>query len=333
MVAELFMRCVEIGQPGGPEVLRLTERRAPTPAADEVRLRVVAAGLNRGDAVQRRGHYPPPPGASDLPGLEVSGIVESVGAAVSRFNVGDPVCALLPGGGYAEYVTAPASLCLPVPIGVGLEEAAGLPEAIFTVWSTVWDQGRLAPGETLLVHGGASGIGTAAIQMAAARGHRVIATAGGPERCGACMELGASVAVDYRQQDFVEAVMEATQGRGANVILDMVGGDYVERELNVLAEGGRIVFIAFLRGVEARIDIRKMMLRRLSLIGFTLRARAVAFKSEVAAAVEQEIWPLIESGRIRPVIDRAFDLEDVVAAHRYLDAGQQIGKILLRVQA
>jgi NADPH2:quinone reductase len=325
------MRCVEIPQYGPPEVLRLAQRPIPQPGPGEVLLRVAAAGLNRGDSVQRRGHYPPPPGASDLPGLEVSGIVEKLGDAVSGIEVGDAVCALLAGGGYAEYCTVAATHCLPVPANVSLVDAAGLPETAFTVWSTVWDQARLAPGETLLVHGGASGIGTAAIQMAAARGHRVFATAGGADRCAQCRALGAEVAIDYHSEDFVERVLQATNGKGVDVILDMVGGDYVERELKAMAESGRIVFIAFLRGTEGRIDIRTMMHKRISLIGSTLRSRSSDFKSAITVQLRSEIWPLIEAGKIRPVIDQVFDLRDAVQAHQRLDSGQQIGKILLRM--
>lgn len=325
------MRCVEIPQYGPPEVLRLVERPTPFTGRGEVLLRIAAAGLNRGDSVQRRGHYPPPPGASDLPGLEVSGIVEKLGDDVTGLKVGDAVCALLAGGGYADYCTVAAEHCLPVPANVSLVDAAGLPETAFTVWSTVWNQARLAVDETLLVHGGASGIGTAAIQMAAARGHRVFATAGGGERCAQCRALGAEVAIDYHSEDFVEQVLQATNGKGVDVILDMVGGDYVERELKAMAESGRIVFIAFLRGTEARIDIRTMMHKRISLIGSTLRSRSKDFKSAIAAELRRDIWPLLEAGRIRPVIDQVFNLEDVVEAHRRLDSGQQIGKILLRM--
>jgi NADPH2:quinone reductase len=326
-----LMRCVEISQYGPPEVLRLVERPAPSPGPGEVRLRVTAAGVNRGDSVQRRGHYPPPPGASDLPGLEVSGFVETLGDGVSALKVGDAVCALLAGGGYADYCTVATEHCMPVPANVSLVDAAGLTETAFTVWSTVWNQARLAPRETLLVHGGASGIGTATIQMAAALGHRVFATAGGAERCTQCRALGAEVAIDYHSEDFVEQVLRATNGKGVDVILDMVGGDYVERELKAMAESGRIVFIAFLRGTEARIDIRTMMHKRISLIGSTLRSRSKEFKSAIAAELQREIWPLIEAGRIRPVIDQVFDLEDVVKAHERLDSGLQVGKILLRM--
>lgn len=326
-----MMRCVEISQYGPPDVLKLAQRPVPAPAPGEVLLRVAAAGLNRGDSVQRRGHYPPPPGASDLPGLEVSGIVEKLGDEVSGIKVGDAVCALLAGGGYANYCTVAATHCLPVPANVSLVDAAGLPETAFTVWSTVWDQARLAPGETLLVHGGASGIGTAAIQMATALGHRVFATAGGAERCAQCRALGAEIAIDYHSADFVAQVLQATKGKGVDVILDMVGGDYVERELKALAESGRIVFIAFLRGAEARIDIRTMMHKRISLIGSTLRSRSTDFKSAIAEKLRHEIWPLIEAGKIRPVIDQVFPVEDVIQAHQRLDSGEQIGKILLRM--
>ncbi len=333
-----MMRCIEIREPGGPDVLQLVRRARPVPAAGELLIRVAAAGLNRGDVVQREGRYPPPPGASDLPGLEVSGVVEAVGPGLKDdaphgFRIGDRVCALMAGGGYAEYAVAPATQCLPVPAGLALADAAALPEALFTVWSTVWDQAALAPGESLLVQGGASGIGTAAIQMAAALGHRVFTTAGTDAKCGQCLALGAELAINYRQQDFVPLIKAATAGRGVDVVLDMVGGDYVRRELDVMADHGRLVFIAYLRGSEAQIDIRQMMHRRLSLRGSTLRSRSNAFKQAITRQLMQRIWPLVVAGRIRAVVDSRFLLADVREAQRRLESGAHTGKILLLADA
>jgi NADPH2:quinone reductase len=323
------MRCIDIPCFGGPDVLRLTERPLVRPGPGELLLRVAAAGVNRGDTVQRRGNYPPPPGASDIPGLEVSGIVAALGEGVAGWRVGDPVCALLAGGGYAEYCLAPSAQCLPIPAGVSLLQAAALPEACFTVWTMLWQAGRLAPGEAVLIQGGASGIGVSAIQMAAALGHRVIATAGTDAKCQACTELGAELAINYRSTDFVTAVHEATAGRGVNVILDMVGGDYVAREMKALADGGRIIFIAFLRGSQASFDIKEMMMRRLTLTGATLRARSVEYKGEIAKSLRERIWPHIESGTIRPVIDRVYALEQATKAHERIESGEHTGKILL----
>ncbi len=323
------MRAVRAPTPGGPEALAIQTLPLPSPGTGEVLIRVAAAGLNRGDIVQREGHYPPPPGISDTLGLEVSGTVVALGDEARGLQVGDQVCALLAGGGYAEYCVAPASQCLPVPPGLSLVDAAALPEALFTVWSTVWDQAELAPGETLLVHGGASGIGTTAIQMASALGHRVFTTAGNPEKCAACTHLGAELAVDYKIEDFVEVVRHATSGRGVDVILDMVGGDYVERELQILADHGRLVFIASLRGARATIDIRAMMQRRLSLRGSTLRSRSLDFKEAIARQLLERIWPLVASGRIKAVVDSTYPLEQAAAAHRRLESGEHTGKIVL----
>jgi NADPH2:quinone reductase len=325
------MRCIDIPHFGGPEVLRLAERDTPRPGPGEVLIKVVAAGVNRGDTVQRKGNYPPPPGASDIPGLEVSGTIAAVGEGVSEWQTGDLVCALLAGGGYAEYCTAPAPQCLPIPDGMSMEQAAALPEACFTVWTMLWQSGRLSPGETVLIHGGSSGIGVTAIQMAAAFGHRVFTTAGSDAKCEACTALGAALAINYRRTDFVSAIREATGGRGVDVVLDMVGGDYVSREINALANDGRIVFIAFLGGREGRFDIRDMMMRRLTLTGATLRARPVDFKLRIAQELRQQVWPLISAGRIRPVVDKVFPLEQAAQAHERIESGAHIGKILLRL--
>ncbi|KRB86980.1 NAD(P)H-quinone oxidoreductase [Noviherbaspirillum sp. Root189] len=323
------MRCVDLPRFGGPEVMRLTERPVPRPGASELLIQVAAAGVNRGDTVQRRGHYPPPPGASDIPGLEVAGVVVEVGSSVSGWKVGQRVCALLTGGGYAEYCHVPAVQCLPVPVGLSFTEAAALPEACFTVWTMLWDAGRLAPGETILIQGGTSGIGVMAIQMGAALGHRVIATAGSDTKCEVCKSLGAEAAINYRTTDFESAVKDLTSGRGVDVILDMVGGDYVKREQNIMTDGGRLVFIAFLGGTSASFDIRQMMHRRLTLTGATLRARSVEFKAAIADQLRTQIWPLIETKRIRPIIDSTYPLEQVAQAHERIESGDHIGKILL----
>jgi putative PIG3 family NAD(P)H quinone oxidoreductase len=323
------MKVIEIERPGGPEVLRVAERDAPAPARGEVLIRVEAAGVNRPDVLQRQGHYPPPPGASDIPGLEVAGMVAALGAGVAGCCLDDRVCALLAGGGYAEYAVAPAAQCLPVPSGLDVVQAAALPETFFTVWTNVFERGGLKAGEALLVHGGSSGIGTAAIALAAARGARVLATAGTAEKCAACERLGAERAINYRSQDFVAAVREATSGRGVDVVLDMVGGDYTARNIECLAAGGRLVQIAFLRGSQVQVDLRPLMMKRLTLTGSTLRARSVEEKGAIAAALRREVWPLIEDGRVRPVIDSTFPLERAADAHRRMEAGEHIGKIVL----
>ncbi len=324
------MRAIEISQPGGPEVLRLCERPMPQAGAGEVLLRVRAFGVNRPDALQRRGLYPPPAGAPDLPGLEVCGEIVSGDLAGTDLHQGDLVCALVAGGGYAEYCVAPTGQCLPLPDGLSAEEGAALPETAFTVWHNVFERGHLQAGEMLLVQGGSSGIGTMAIQLAVASGARVIATAGSGEKCAACLQLGAELAINYRTQDFVEAVQAHTAERGADVILDMVAGSYLAREQRCLAEEGRLVVIAVQGGVKAEIDAGLLMRRRQTLTGSTLRARSVAFKSAVAQALQKTVWPWIEQGRVRPVIDAVFPAEDIVQAHQRMEQGQHIGKIVLR---
>jgi putative PIG3 family NAD(P)H quinone oxidoreductase len=325
------MTAIEITQPGGPEVLRPARRPRPRPGAAEVLIEVQAAGVNRPDVLQRQGHYAPPPGASDIPGLEVAGTVVETGAGVTEWSAGDRVCALLAGGGYAERAVAPAPQCLPIPRGLSAVEAAALPETFFTVWSNVFERARLRAGETLLVHGGSSGIGTAAIALAHARGARVIATAGSPDKCAACERLGAERAVDYRRQDFVAAVREWTGGRGVDVILDMVGGDYTPRNVECLAVEGRLSQIAFLRGPQVALDLRPFLQKRLTLTASSLRPRTVEEKGALARAVREHVWPLIEAGRVRPVIHATFPLEQAAEAHRLMESSQHIGKIVLTV--
>ncbi|HUG54045.1 MAG TPA: NAD(P)H-quinone oxidoreductase [Vicinamibacteria bacterium] len=325
------MEAVEIASAGGPEVLRPVRRPRPSPGPTELLIAVAAAGVNRPDVLQRQGKYPPPPGASDRPGLEVAGHVAAVGDDVGGWREGDPVCALVAGGGYAGYCVAPAPQCLPVPGGLGLVEAAALPEAVFTVWTNVFERGALAAGEALLVHGGASGIGTTAIQMAKARGARVFATAGTKEKCAACERLGAERAIDYKSEDFAAVVKDLTGGRGVDVILDMVGGDYLPRNLACLAADGRLVQIAFLRGARAEVDLATIMRRRLTLTGSTLRARPVEEKGRLAAAVREEVWPLVEAGAVRPVVHATFPLAHAADAHRLMESDAHIGKIVLVV--
>ena len=326
-----FMRAVEIRQPGGPEVLVPAKRPVPRPRPDEILVRVAAAGVNRPDVLQRMGLYPVPPGASDLPGLEIAGEVVACGEDATGWKPGDRVCALTHGGGYAEYCTVPAVQALPVPRGLSMLEAASLPETCFTVWNNVYDRARLAPGETLLVQGGSSGIGVTAIQMAVATGNRVIATAGSDEKCAACVKLGAERAINYRTQDFAAEVKAATGGRGVDVILDMVGGDYVPKELKCLADDGRLVFIAFLRGPKAELDINEVMRRRLWISGSTLRPRTVEYKGYVASNLREKIWPHVESGRIRPVVYRTYPLDRASEAHALMETSQHIGKIVLEI--
>lgn len=327
------MRAVIVPQPGEAEVLTLAEVPEPRPAPGEVRIRVIAAGLNGADLSQRRGYYPSPTGAPEWPGLEVSGVIDAVGAGIEdgRWREGDLVCALLPGGGYAEWVTVDAGLVLPVPAGVDPVEAAGLPEVVATVWSNVFDLGALAPGETLLVHGGSSGIGSMAIQLARALGSRSIATAGSPEKAAFCRSLGAEAAVDYRTDDFVAAVLAFTDGRGADVILDIVGGDYIARDLEALATGGRIMSIAVRDRTPASVDMGLLMRKRARLQGTTLRARPLAERVAIIAAVREHVWPLLEAGDVRPVIDSVFPLADAAQAHRRMESSAHLGKILLRV--
>ncbi len=327
------MLVIEIREPGGPEVLVASERPRPTARADEVLIKVAAAGVNRPDAMQRRGGYPPPPGASDIPGLEVAGTIAEVGSSVDGWQQGDRVCALVAGGGYAEYCIAPAPQCLPFPRGLEVVGAAAIPETFFTVWTNVFERGRLQPGESILVHGGSSGIGTAAIQLARARGSRVFATAGTAEKCAACERLGAERAIDYRQGDFVTGIRDLTAGRGVDVILDMVGGDYLQRNLECLAPAGRLVQIAMLGGARAQINLAPVLQRRLTITGSTLRPRSVAEKGAIAAALREQVWPLFESGAIAPVIYRTFPLRDAAAAHQLLESGVHIGKIVLTVDS
>ena len=323
-----MMRAIEISRPGGPEVLAPAQRPTPEPGPGEVRLRLAYAGVNRPDALQRAGAYAPPPGASDLPGLEGAGTVEALGPGVTDWAVGDQVCALLPGGGYAEYALTPAAHCLPVPQGLSLAEAAALPETFFTVWSNVFMRGGLRGGERFLVHGGASGIGTTAIQLGRAFGVRVFATAGGSERAQACERFGAERGIDRHSEDFVE-ILQA-QG-GADVILDMVGGPYLPRNVKALAEEGRLVQIAFLQGPKAELDLNAVMRRRLTITGSTLRPQSVAQKARIAQELRREVWPLLASGRLRPVMDREFALEDASEAHALLESNAVLGKIVLRI--
>ncbi len=331
------MRAIEITRPGGPEVLQETERPVPQYGAGGVLIQVAASGINRPDVFQRSGSYPPPPGASDLPGLEVSGhLTEGDFSGDNPFGLkpGDEVCALLTGGGYAEYAAVPLGQCLPVPNGLSLLDAAALPENYFTVWSNVFDRGQLGRGEggsheSLLVQGGSSGIGVTAIQLAHALGHPVFSTAGSEEKCRACEALGAR-AINYKTEDFVKSIRSFTDGRGVDVILDMVAGDYVARELDALAEGGRLVIIAGLGGYKASVDVAKVMRRRLTITGSTLRPRPVAFKAAIARKLHDVVWPMIESGKVRPVIHGVFDAADAAKAHTLMESSSHIGKILLR---
>lgn len=325
------MTAVEITEPGGPEVLQPTTRPVPTPAAGEVLIRVAAAGINRPDIFQRNGNYPPPPGASDLPGLEVSGTIAAVGPGADRWQPGAPVCALLAGGGYAEYAVAPAPQVLPVPDGLDMVAAAALPETAFTVWTNLVDGGRLADGETLLVHGGSSGIGTMAIQLGRALGAKVIVTVGNAEKAAACLELGAAHAIDYQRQDFAEAVREATDGAGVDVILDMVAARYLADNVALLRPGGRLVIIALLGGAKAEINLATVMRNRLTVTGSTLRPRSVAEKAAIADALHQRVWPLIGQGKIKPLIYKTFPLADAAAAHALMESSAHIGKIILSV--
>ena len=325
------MIAVEIAQPGPPEVLRAAQRKVPEPGAGELLIRVAAAGVNRADVLQRRGLYPPPAGASDIPGLEVAGVVVRLDPAVRGIAVGAPVCALLTGGGYAEYVAVPAVQCLPAPEPLTLEEAAALPEAFFTVWLNVFERARLREGETLLIHGGASGVGTTAILLARAFGARVLVTAGSERKCAACRELGADEAFNYREVDFVEATRRATGGRGADVILDMVGGDYPGRDLAAASVEGRIAVIATQGGARAQIDLGLLLGKRLTITGSTLRPQPVENKGRLAATLREKVWPLFGSRRLKPVIHARFPLGDAAGAHRLMESDVHIGKIILTV--
>ena len=331
-MTERLMRAVEISSFGAPDVLRLGQRPVPQPGVGELLIRVAASGINRPDVLQRAGHYAPPPGASDLPGLEVAGVIEAgdtQAMASAGLKVGDRVCALVAGGGYAQWCVAPVGQCLPVPAGLNDIEAASLPETFFTVWSNVFDRGRLQAGEFLLVQGGSSGIGVTAIQLARAWGATVIATAGSDEKCAACIELGASHAINYKTQDFVAEVQRITNGRGLDVVLDMVAGDYVAREVECLAEDGRLVIIAVQGGVKSAFNAGLVLRRRLTITGSTLRPRSVEFKTAIAQSLRSQVWPLIEQGKVRPVIYQTFDAGDAAAAHALMESNQHTGKIVL----
>ena len=325
------MRAIEIAQPGPPDVLRVAERPVPAPQAGEVLIQVAAAGINRPDVFQRLGHYPPPPGASDLPGLEVAGTVVAAGPEFDDGpRVGDQVCALVAGGGYAEYCAAPAPQCLPLPSGMDVVTAAAIPETFFTVWTNVFQRGRLQRGERLLVHGGSSGIGTTAIQLAVALDAHVIATVGSWDKAEACSRLGAS-AINYREEDFVEAVRRLTDDAGVDVILDMVGGDYTPRNIDLLRPDGRLVQIAFLKGSKCHIDLNPVMRRRLTITGSTLRPRSVAEKGAIAAELRSRVWPFLESGAVKPLVHATFPLAQASEAHKLMESSTHIGKIVLTV--
>jgi NADPH2:quinone reductase len=323
------MTAISIPKPGGPEALVPEQRPVPAPRQNEILVKVAAAGVNRPDVAQRTGNYPPPPGASDIPGLEIAGEVVALGAGAAKFKVGDKVMALVPGGGYAEFCTAHESHALPVPASLTLNEAAGVPETFFTVWHNVFERGALKAGETLLVHGGSSGIGTTAIQLAKAFGAKVIVTAGSKEKCDACLKLGADHAIDYKTQDFVAETKAATGGTGANVILDMVGGDYIERNYEAAAIDGRIVQIAFLANPKATIDFRRIMLKRLIHTGSTLRARAIEDKAAIARALEAKVLPLLRDGKVKPLMDSVYPLAKASEAHARMESSHHIGKIVL----
>jgi NADPH2:quinone reductase len=325
------MTAIGIKAPGGPEMLVPETRPVPQPGEGEILVKVAAAGVNRPDVVQRKGLYPPPPGVTDIPGLEIAGAVAACGAGVKRWRVGDQVTALVSGGGYAEYCVAHETHALPIPAGLTAVEAAAVPETFLTVWHNVFERGGLKAGETLLVHGGSSGIGTVAIQLAKAFGARVITTAGSVEKCDACRRLGADVAIDYKTEDFVSLTKTATGGAGANLILDMVGGDYIERNYEAAAVEGRIVQIAFQGTPRATVDFRRIMLKRLHHTGSTLRSRSVADKGAIADAVERNVWPLLAAGKVRPLIDSTFAFRDAAKAHERMESSVHIGKIVLGV--
>jgi NADPH2:quinone reductase len=324
------MKAIIITQPGDADVLKLAEVPRPEPQPGEVLIKVAATGVNRPDVAQRKGVYPPPPDApQDIPGLEVAGVVEAIGSAVTKWRLGDRVCALLSGGGYAEYCVAPEGQCLPVPAQLNFIEAASLPETFFTVWSNVFERGKLQPGETLLVHGGSSGIGVTAIQLAKELGSTVYVTAGSEDKCRFCEQLGAAKAVNYKQENFVEAIKHATHGKGVNVILDMIGGDYTPDNIDLLADDGRLVMINTMKGKDAKVDLSVVMRKRLIITGSTLRSRDVVFKSAIAQALLQHVWPLINAGHIKPVIHQTFPVQDAAGAHRLMESSSHIGKIML----
>lgn len=326
------MKAIAITHPGDSKVLQITERRMPSCGAQEVLIKVMAAGVNRPDVAQRKGKYPPPKGASaDIPGLEVAGVIEEVGSEVASWSIGDKVCALLTGGGYAEYCAVPAGQCLRVPRGLGFVEAASLPETFFTVWSNVFDRGRFTSGESFLVHGGTSGIGVAAIQMVKAMGGTVYATAGTAEKCQYCESLGARRGINYRTESFRDLIRELTNNRGVDIILDMIGGSYTEPNLDILAEDGRLVLINYMKGDETTIRLSQIMHKRLTVTGSTLRPRDVKFKSAIAARLNEHIWPLLEAGTIKPVVHKVFPLADAPAAHDLMESSAHVGKIVLVV--
>ena len=324
------MKFVDLAHPGGPEVLRLAEAPVPTPGPGEVLIRVYAAGVNRPDLLQRQGNYPPPPGASPILGLEVAGTIAEAGPA-SRWKLADAVCALVPGGGYAEYSVTPEPQVLRIPIGLSWIEAAGIPETFFTVWANVFQIGQLGPEQRFLVHGGTSGIGTTAIQLAHAIGASVYTTAGTDEKCAACLRLGAKAAINYRRQDFVQEIRALTDGKGVHLVLDIIGGDYTARNIECLAPHGRLVQIAVQQSPEARINLAKIMQKRLVLTGSTMRPRSVSDKSQIARELEQNVWPMLESGRVKVIVDRVFPFAEVAEAHRYLESGEHIGKVILKI--
>jgi len=325
------MLVIEIREPGGPDVLTPANRQKPQPAEGEVLIKIAAAGVNRPDVMQRLGRYPPPPGASEIPGLEVSGVIEELDAGVERWTVGDRVCALLAGGGYAEYCAAPAAQCLPAPRGLDLLLAAAIPETFFTVWTNVFERGRLQGGESMLVHGGSSGIGTTAIQLGRAFGARVFATAGSAEKCAACEALGAERGINYREVDFVAAVRGLTAGRGVDLVLDIVGGEYLPRNIEVLARDGRLVQIGTMGGGKGQINMVPVMQRRLTITGSTLRPRSVAEKGAIARALHEHVWPLLESGAVAPLVNARFPLRAAADAHRLMESNAHVGKIILIV--
>jgi NADPH2:quinone reductase len=331
MSLPLEMSVVEIASPGGPEQLKLAQRPVPRPGDGEVLVRVAAAGVNRPDVMQRQGRYPPPPGASDLPGLEIAGEIAALGPKVSGLSIGDKVTALLSGGGYASYAVAAAPLCLPLPEGISMVEAAAIPETFFTVWTNLFDRGRCKAGDTVLIHGGTSGIGTTAIQLAAAWGARVFATAGSDDKARACERLGAVRGINYRTQDFVEVMRAETGGNGVDVTLDMVAGSYVARNLEIAALEGRIVMISLIGGARTEVNLGTILTKRLTLTGSTLRSRTVAQKAEVADAVKKNIWPLLAAGRVRPIIHATFPLAEAGEAHRLMESSNHIGKIVLTI--
>jgi NADPH2:quinone reductase len=326
------MQAIEITEPGAPEVLKIQQRPLPNIKKDEVLISVHAAGINRPDVMQRAGLYPPPPGVTDIPGLEVAGVIVSAGEKVTKWKIGDSVCALVAGGGYAEYVNAPESQCLPIPKGLTYREAASLPETYFTVWSNVFDRAKLAEQETILVHGGSSGIGTTAVQLCRALKRKIFVTAGSDEKCRACEAIGATKAINYRSEDFAERIMALTDNKGVDVIIDMVAGDYLQRDLKCLADDGRLVIIAFLGGVKTNINMTDILKRRLTITGSTLRPRSTKFKSSIATSLESRVWPLLESKVIEPLIFRSFPLKNAAEAHRLMESSQHIGKIVLDVR-